>query len=187
MGVTFHKTEIPDVLVVESPIFRDDRGAFTEIHNSAAWAEQGFSEAFRQDNLSVSARGVMRGMHYQIEPHAMGKFVRALHGAIFDVAVDLREGSPCFGAWIARELSAANGLGMWVPAGFAHGFLALEDDTQVLYKCTEVYTPEAERSIVYDDHEIGIEWPFEPTLVADKDRKAPAFKDAEHNFTYDAS
>ena len=178
------KTEISDVLEIESPVFRDDRGYFTEVHNAGAWAEAGFDHTFVQDNMSVSAKGTLRGLHYQVNPDGQGKLVRALRGSVFDVAVDIREGSPTFGKWVGRTLSEDNGLALWVPVGFAHGFLVLEDNTQILYKCTHFYTPEAERTIVYNDPAIGIEWPFEPTELKERDAEAPGLHEAERNFTY---
>lgn len=178
-------TEIPDVLVVETPVFSDNRGFLLEAYSERAWKEAGVHEKFVQDNLSLSAKGTLRGMHYQINPHGMGKLVRVISGSIFDVAVDLREGSPTFGKWVGRTLSDENRLALWLPVGFAHGFVALEDDTYVWYKCTELYTPEAERSLSHADPEVGIEWPVKPTLISDKDAAAPSLREAEYNFTLD--
>jgi len=186
MPVKIVKTEIPDVLVVETGAVRDDRGFFSETYSSKMFEAAGFRETFLQDNLSGSKRGTLRGMHYQLEPHGMGKLVRVVSGSIFDVAVDLRRGSPSFGKWVGRVLSAENRLSFWIPSGFAHGFIALEDGSLVLYKCTNVHTPEAERALHYADPTIGIEWPFEPTLVAAKDAAAPPLDRAEYNFEYAA-
>jgi len=185
MAVKFVETEIPDVLVVETGIARDSRGFFSEAYSAKVWREAGFQETFVQDNLSMSARGTLRGLHYQLNPHGTGKLVRVVAGSVFDVAVDLRRGSPTFCKWIGVTLSAENSLVLWIPVGFAHGFMALEDDTVVWYKCSNVHVPEAERSISYRDPEIGIEWPFEPTLVSEKDAAAPSLKEAEYNFTFD--
>lgn len=184
MPVTITPTEIASVLFVVSPLFRDNRGYFTEIHSKPNYEAAGFHETFVQDNLSLSATGTIRGMHYQIEPHGMGKFVRPVSGSIFDAAVDLRKGSPTFGKWVGRTLRAEHGEALWVPVGFAHGFLALEPDTLVLYKCTSSWRPEAERALHYADLEVGIEWPFDPTVVSDKDAIAPPLRDAEYNFSY---
>ncbi|MCB9770356.1 MAG: dTDP-4-dehydrorhamnose 3,5-epimerase [Candidatus Omnitrophica bacterium] len=178
-------TEIEDVLLVVTRYFRDDRGFFTETYSQKNWSAEGFDETFLQDNMSLSAKGTLRGMHYQIEPHGMGKLIRAITGSIFDVAVDLREGSPTFGKWVGRTLSAENGLAMWVPVGFAHGFLALEDQTLIYYKCTNTYAPDSERSVHYADPEIGIEWPMEPTGLSPKDEAAPLLRDAEFNFKFE--
>ncbi len=184
IAVEISHTEIADVLAIRSPKFGDARGYFTEVHNASAWADAGFDHTFVQDNMSVSSKGTLRGLHYQLHPHGQGKLVRALRGVVFDVAVDIRDGSPTFGKWIGRTLSEENGLALWVPPGFAHGFLVLEDNTQILYKCTYPYTPEAERAIVYNDPEIGIEWPLEATQLKERDAEAPGLHDADRNFRY---
>ena len=165
-------------------MFGDERGYFTEIHNASVLAGAGFGHVFVQDNLSKSAKGTLRGLHYQLQPHSQGKLVRALRGSVFDVAVDIREGSPTFGQWVGRTLSEKNALALWVPPGFAHGFLVLEDDTQILYKCTHPYTPEAERCIAYNDPAIGVEWPAEAAQINDRDAQAPGLDKAERNFRY---
>jgi dTDP-4-dehydrorhamnose 3,5-epimerase len=182
--VDFIPTELDGVYLVKGVFFRDQRGFFAETWSEPVWAAKGFHEKFQQDNLSLSARGVLRGMHYQIHPAAMGKLVRCLRGSIFDVAVDLRKGSPSFGKWIGKELSEDNGLALWVPAGFAHGFLALSDHALVHYKCTGFHAPEHERTLAYNCPKVGIAWPFTPTIVSDKDQVAPGLDQAEHNFTY---
>lgn len=184
MPVKITKTEIPDVLVVETGVVRDDRGFFSETYSSKMFEAAGFRETFLQDNLSESRRGTLRGLHYQLEPHGMGKLVRAIRGSVFDVAVDIRRGSPSFGKWVGQTLSAENRLAFWIPSGFAHGFIALEDESLVLYKCTTIHTPEAERAILYADPKIGIAWPLPPTLVAPKDAAAPPLDKAEYNFEY---
>ena len=184
MQLVLTPTEIPDVLEVENPRFGDQRGYFMEVYNEAAAQALGFHETFVQDNLSKSAKGILRGLHYQIEPHAQGKLVHVLAGRAWDVAVDLRRGSPTFGKWVARELSGDNGLALWVPPGFAHGFLALEDDTLLLYKCTTPYTPAAERAVHYACPELDIDWPEKPKLVSDKDRAAPKLLESDHNFEF---
>ena len=184
MPIELHKTEIPDVVEVQVRKARDGRGFFSELYNRDVWREAGLDPVFVQDNLSLSRRGTLRGMHYQIEPHAMGKLVHAITGAVFDVAIDLRRGAPTYGRWVGRELRPANGRWLWIPPGFAHGFLALEDDTRVYYKCTATHHPESERAIAYNDPEVGVEWPIEPTVVTEKDAAAPAFAEAEHNFSW---
>ena len=126
----------------------------------------------------------MRGLHYQIEPHGQGKLVHVIRGRAFDVAVDIRRGSPTFGQWVGRELSGDTGLALWVPPGFAHGFLALEDDTLLLYKCTAHYAPEAERAIHYACPELAIAWPMAATAVSEKDEAAPSLANAEYNFEF---
>lgn len=182
--VTFAQTEIEGVLEIRAAVFRDERGFFTETYSRAVWGQNGFTHQFWQDSMSLSAKGTLRGMHYQLEPHSMGKFVRVISGAIFDVGVDLRTGSPTFGKWIGRRLTADNALALYLPAGLAHGFIALEEDTIVYYKSTHGHVPEAERSLAYNDPAVGIQWPMEPTLVSPKDLAAPALADAEYNFVY---
>jgi dTDP-4-dehydrorhamnose 3,5-epimerase len=184
MPVTFHTTEIPGVLVIETGVFRDQRGFFSESYNREVWAEKGFVETFVQDNISLSVKGTLRGMHYQLEPHGMGKLVRVVHGAVFDVAVDIRCGSPTYGQWVGRELSGSNGLSLWVPPGFAHGFVALGDNTLVAYKCSACHAPASERSLSYACPKVGIDWPLEPTVISDKDAAAPGLDEAETNFDW---
>jgi dTDP-4-dehydrorhamnose 3,5-epimerase len=172
-------TALAEVKLIEPRVFDDERGFFTESWNAQTFADAGLDARFVQDNHSRSARGVLRGLHYQIGP-AQGKLVRVVSGAVFDVAVDLRRSSPTFGQWVGYELSAANHLMMWIPPGFAHGFLTLEDGTDFLYKCTELYTPSAEHCLAWDDPTVGLEWPLEgiTPLVSDKDRMGKALADA---------
>ena len=176
-------TTLPGVVIVEPAVFSDERGWFCESHNQArfdaALAALGLPapRPFVQDNHSCSQAGVLRGLHFQLPPHAQGKLVRVVQGCAFDVAVDIRQGSPTFGRWVGRELSAANRRQMWIPEGFAHGFVALEDDTHFLYKTTDVYAKDCERSIRWDDPALDIPWPL-PTgmtqpLLAPKDAAAP--------------
>jgi dTDP-4-dehydrorhamnose 3,5-epimerase len=185
MPVEFAKTEIADVLEVKTGRFDDDRGFFTETYSLPVWKAAGFEGIFVQDNLSLSRKGTLRGMHYQLSSHGMGKLVRVVKGAVFDVAVDLRRGSPSFGKWVGRTLSDENSLTLWIPVGFAHGFVALEEDTLVWYKCSGAHAPEAERSLNYRDPEVAIEWPLEPTIISQKDAEAPLLGDAEYDFVYD--
>ena len=182
------RTELPDVLLVEPTVFGDDRGWFYESYHEqrfhAALAELGLPRPrpFVQDNHSCSKAGVLRGLHYQLPPHAQGKLVRVVRGAAFDVAVDLRRGSPTFGRWVGAELSEDNRRQMWIPEGFAHGFLALEDGTEFVYKTTDVYARECERSVRWDDPAIGIAWPRAAGTgpqLAEKDAAAPPMADAE--------
>ena len=154
------RLDIEGLMVFEPRVFADERGAFFESFNEAKFREAtGFDGQFVQDNHSISHKGVLRGLHYQLPPHAQGKLVRVVAGAAFDVAVDIRQGSPTFGKWAGVELSAANRKQFWIPAGFAHGFLALEDGTEFLYKTTDFWHAESERSIRWDDAEAGVEWP----------------------------
>ena len=132
----------------------------------------------------MSCKGTLRGMHYQLASHGMGKLVRVVRGAVFDVAVDLRQGSPTLGKWVGRTLSAENGISLWVPVGFAHGFVALEDETLVWYKCTGAHAPDAERSLSYRDPTVAVKWPIQPSVISQKDADAPLLADAEFDFVY---
>jgi dTDP-4-dehydrorhamnose 3,5-epimerase len=172
------ETDLPGVLIVEPRVFRDERGWFMETFNDAAFAQYGLPTEFAQDNHSFSVRGVIRGLHYQLDP-PQGKLVRCTRGSIFDVAVDIRRGSPTFGKWTGVELSTDNHLMLWVPAGFAHGFAALTDEADVLYKCTTRWNPQGERCIVWNDPGIGIEWPAVDPIVSTRDAAAPPLEQAE--------
>lgn len=180
-------TPLPGLVLIEPAVFRDDRGWFMESFNQQRFerglAELGLPAAppFVQDNHSCSAQGVLRGLHYQLPPHAQGKLVRVVRGAAYDVAVDIRAGSPTFGQWFGTELSAGNQRQLWIPPGFAHGFVALEDDTHFLYKTTDFYAKDCERAIRWNDPAIGIEWPLDgidPRLAA-KDAEAPLLQSAD--------
>ena len=168
---------IPDVKVISPKIFRDERGFFSETHNSRDLKAAGIDARFVQDNHSLShARGVVRGLHFQVPPHAQGKLVRVTRGAILDVAVDIRRGSPSYGQHVSAVLSAENWAQLWVPVGFAHGYCTLEADTEVLYKVTDYYAPECDRGIKWNDPALGIEWPIaarEAILSAKDARNAP--------------
>lgn len=174
---------IPDVILLEPKVFGDDRGFFFESYNRAAFKEAtGLDPDFVQDNHSRSVKGVLRGLHYQLPPKAQGKLVRVVAGEVFDVAVDIRKGSPTFGKWVAEVLSAQNKRQMWIPPGFAHGFLTLSETAEFLYKTTDYYSPEHERCIRWNDPEIGVQWPIEgsPTL-SDKDTHGALFAEAALN------
>ena len=173
-------TAIPDVLIIEPKVFGDARGFFYESFNQKAFNEAtGTNHQFVQDNHSRSAKGVLRGLHYQIEP-PQGKLVRAVRGCVFDVTVDIRKNSPTFGKWVGVELSEDNCRQLWVPPGFAHGFVVTSESADFLYKTTDYYAPQHERCIAWNDPDIGIEWPVsaEPSLSA-KDQKGTAFACAE--------
>jgi dTDP-4-dehydrorhamnose 3,5-epimerase len=172
-------TILQDVVIVEPKVFGDERGFFFEVFNQATFAKLGLPTEFVQDNQSGSQKGVLRGLHYQIQ-QPQGKLVRALRGAIFDVAVDLRRGSKQFGKWVGVELSAENKRQLWVPPGFGHGFLTLTEFAEVSYKVTQLYAPEHERSLLWNDPALGIDWPLEgePILSA-KDRAGVPLAEAE--------
>ncbi len=184
MAFEFKRLEIPDVILITSKAFSDERGFFMESYKESEFKANGINFEFKQDNHSKSSKKVLRGLHYQLEPYAQGKLVRVITGKIFDVAVDIRRGSPTFGKWVSAELSEDNKKMLWIPPGFAHGFLALEDNTNVLYKSTNEYNKESERGILWNDPEIGIKWPFDNPLLSDKDKKHPVLKDADINFNY---
>ena len=174
-------TTIPDVLVVEPKVFGDARGFFFESYNAKALAAAvGRTLSFVQDNHSLSSRGVLRGLHYQL-PHPQGKLVRVVRGEVFDVAVDLRRASPTFGRWVGEALSAENKRQLWIPEGFAHGFVVLSDAAEFLYKTTDYWYPEHERCIRWDDRDLAIAWPATGTapVVSAKDAAGKAFRDAE--------
>ncbi len=167
------RTDIEGLLIIEPKTFSDERGFFIETYNAKRYEEAGIPAAFVQDNLSVSKKGVLRGLHFQSPPYAQGKLVQVLRGRVFDVAVDLRGGSSSFGKYVSVELSAENHRQFWIPAGFAHGFLALEDDTMFQYKCTNVYAPDHDGGVRYDDPAIGIAWPKGTYIVSEKDKAQP--------------
>lgn len=171
---------ISDVLLIEPKVFGDERGFFYESYNHKAFQEAtGLDVEFVQDNHSRSAKSVLRGLHYQQPPKAQGKLVRAVVGEVFDVAVDVRKGSPTFGKWVGEVLSADNKRQLWIPPGFAHGFLVLSEMAEFLYKTTDYYAPEYERCIVWNDSDLSIQWPLTaPPLVSGKDAAGKPFSEA---------
>jgi dTDP-4-dehydrorhamnose 3,5-epimerase len=179
--VTARQLDLPEVLLIEPRVYKDERGDFFESWNATSFAALiGATTDFVQDNHSTSREGVIRGLHYQLPPYEQGKLVRVARGAAFDVVVDIRQSSPNFGQWVGAVLSDHNRHQIWVPPGFAHGFLALSDGVDILYKTTSYYAPESDRSIRWDDPVIGIDWPLEgEPNVSDKDRDAPLLADAE--------
>lgn len=171
------ETSLPGVVVIEPRVFADERGFFMETYHSARFASHGIDAVFVQDNHSRSIRGVLRGLHYQ-EPNAQGKLVRCTRGALFDVAVDIRVGSPHFGKWVSTELTEDNQRMLWVPAGFAHGFCAMTDIADLVYKCTALYEAPNDRSILWNDPDLAIAWPVDHPTLSPKDAAAPRLKDA---------
>jgi dTDP-4-dehydrorhamnose 3,5-epimerase len=170
-------TELPGVLLVEPVVHRDARGFFLETLRESRYAEHGIDVRFVQDNHSRSQRGTLRGLHAQLAPRPMAKLVRCVAGVIFDVAVDLRRGSPTYGRWVGFELSAENFRQLWIPAGFAHGFCVVSEHAEVEYKCSEVYAPQHEIAIAWNDPRIGVRWPIHEPTLSPRDREAPPLAD----------
>lgn len=179
-----NKTPIDGLLIIKPDVFRDQRGYFFETYNRETFVKHGLDVTFVQDNESKSKKGVLRGLHFQRPPFAQCKLVRVVHGAIMDVAVDLRKGSPTCGKWHAVELSDENKLMFWIPEGFAHGFISLSDNTVVAYKCNNVYHRESEGSIHWNDPDIHIDWRINDPLVSEKDNLAPSFEEVKRSFLF---
>lgn len=177
------QTKLDGVLIIETDVFGDHRGFFTESYNRSRFHEAGITHDFIQDNHSYSAEaGTLRGLHYQLSPKAQTKLVRVIVGAIYDVVVDIREGSPTFGEWVGVIISESNKRQILVPKGFAHGFCTITPHTQVLYKVDELYSKEHDRGILWSDPEIGIDWPMSNVILSEKDKVHPTLKNAEINF-----
>jgi len=181
------KTDIPGVLVIEPHAFADNRGFFMEYYNKDEYAKIGFNEVFIQDNHSSSKKGVVRGLHYQLNPNPMGKLIKVIKGKVFDVGVDLRKGSPTYGRFYAQVLSEDNKKMLYFPPGFAHGFLSLADGTEVVYKCTGMFNGESERALLWNDPALMIPWPLDMVgeiIVSERDKKHPLLSNVETNFSY---
>lgn len=180
------KTEIPDVVIIEPTIFGDERGWFYESYNREAFEKAGIKNVFLQDNQSFSTKGVLRGLHYQLAPYSQAKLVRVLSGKILDVVVDIRKGSPYYGKWVSVILSAENKNQLFIPRGFAHGFVILSDTADFFYKCDNFYNPAADRGIKFDDKELAIDWQVDlnDLVLSEKDKNHPSFCSAENNFVY---
>ncbi|HBO16514.1 MAG: DtdP-4-dehydrorhamnose 3,5-epimerase [Candidatus Moranbacteria bacterium GW2011_GWE2_35_2-] len=184
------KTKIEGLLIIEPQVFGDERGFFVETYHKKRYAEAGipsFSEEFVQDNLSMSSKGVLRGLHWQMPPFAQGKLVQVIQGKILDVAVDIRFGSLTFGQYVVVELSGENKKQFWIPPGFAHGFVSLEDNTIFSYKCTNLYNKDSERGIMWNDPDINVDWQLKKygisnPIISEKDQKNKFFKDIEKDF-----
>lgn len=180
------ETGIKGLVMIEPRVFEDPRGYFYESYNKNTYSKSGISMEFVQDNESQSQYGVIRGLHFQKAPYAQTKLVRVIHGSIYDVALDLRRGSPTFGKWFGIELTRENRLQMYVPKGFAHGFSVISDIAVVNYKCDEYYQPSSEAGIRFDDPSLGIDWKIDSgrQLISDKDNALPFLQDADYNFTF---
>ncbi|MFZ4547797.1 MAG: dTDP-4-dehydrorhamnose 3,5-epimerase [Bacteroidales bacterium] len=171
-------TSIPDVKIIKPDVFGDDRGYFFESFHVDKFAAFGITDPFLQDNESRSQKNVLRGLHFQLPPFAQGKLIRVIRGAVLDIAVDIRRNSPTFGKWVSMELTGENKWICWIPAGFAHGFVTLEDDTIFTYKCSAMYNKASEGSIRWNDPELNINWGITDPLLSEKDKVAPLLKDA---------
>jgi len=181
------ETALSEVKIITPRWFRDNRGAFCETYNQVTWSNQNLTEVFVQDNHSIShAVGTVRGLHFQSPPHAQAKLVRVIVGAIWDVAVDIRKGSPTYGKWVGVDLTAENGQQLLIPAGFLHGFVTRSPDTEVVYKCSGVYAPDCEGAVRFDDPDLGIDWgvPAESAILSDKDAIAGSFASLDSPFIY---
>ncbi len=171
------KTDISDLYIVKPKVFEDNRGYFFESYNKELFLRNGIDQNFVQDNESKSSKGVLRGLHFQKPPFAQGKLVRVMRGSVLDVAVDIRKNSPTYGQWASVELTQDNKWMYWIPPGFAHGFVTLEDNTVFFYKCTNVYNKESEGSILWNDPDLNIDWKVENPILSEKDKTGPPFKD----------
>ncbi len=183
MAFKFYPTDIPDVLLIKPRCFEDHRGFFMETYKASEFQANGVSKNFRQTNHSRSGKGVLRGLHYQLNPAAQGKLVRAVSGTIFDVAVDLRKSSSTYGRWVGEFLSAEDKNMLYIPEGFAHGFCVISETAEILYSCTHEYVPDLERGIAWNDPTINIQWPVSDPILSERDRRAPLFASAEKNFS----
>jgi dTDP-4-dehydrorhamnose 3,5-epimerase len=181
------ETEIPGLLIFEPKVFEDQRGYFLESYNKAVFEKQGIATEFVQDNQSSSSYGVIRGLHYQLNPHAQIKLVRVLTGTILDVVVDIRKGSPAYGKWVGITLSAENKKQLYVPAGLAHGFSVLSEKAEIFYKCDSFYNKESEGGILYNDPALNIDWqiPSGKEILSDKDKVQPLLSDCKNNFIFE--
>ena len=185
MSFNINNAEIEAVKIIEPMVFDDQRGYFLEIFKSSEFSKHGINDRFVQFNHSSSGKNVLRGLHYQLNPKAQAKLVRCVNGKIFDVAVDIRKNSPTFLRWVAIELSSGNKKLFYVPKGFAHGFCSLDEKTEVEYYCTEEYSPENERGIIWNDARINIKWPIKKPVVSSKDNMLESSETAEMNFIYE--
>jgi len=180
----FKRLDIPEVIMIEPQLFGDERGFFMESYKRSEFAISGIAESFVQDNHSCSSRGVVRGLHYQNPPAAQAKLVRAVSGEIFDVAVDIRKGSPAYGRWVGVVLSSSNRRMVYIPAGFAHGFQATSEVAEVIYKSSAEYAPRQEAGVLWSDPQIGIQWPLKDAVVSPRDARWPGLFGAVNGFVY---
>lgn len=184
MPFQFQQLQIPEVILVEAKIFGDNRGYFKETYKQSEFAQNGIDHPFVQDNFSYSSRGVLRGLHFQNPPFAQGKLLTAVHGELFDVAVDIRHGSPTYGQWVAEILSAENHRMLYIPPGFAHGFCVLSEVAALSYKVTAPYAASSEQGIVWNDPTINIDWPIDSPILSERDKALPALHEANNRFAF---
>lgn len=184
MPFSFRRLEIPDVLLITPNIFEDERGFFMETYKLSEFKKLGVEYNFVQENFAKSKKNVLRGLHYQLEPKSQGKLVRCVRGKVWDVAVDIRKGSTWYGKWVKVEMSEENKNILWVPRGFAHGYVSVEEDSEILYLTTEEYAPQFERGILWNDPTLKIDWGVDSPIVSQKDSKLPLLEKTENNFVY---
>ncbi len=187
MPFQFQRMDIPDVVRIEPRSFRDQRGFFMETFKRSEFVAHGIAGEFVQSNYSHSVRGALRGLHYQKQPQPQGKLVMVLRGEVFDVAVDIRKGSPTYGQWVGTVLSDRNFHLLYIPVGFAHGFCVLSEEADFVYQVTAEYAPELDRGILWNDPTIGIEWPVSEPMLSDKDARLPLLRNADVDFVYDGT
>ena len=185
MPFQFTRLELPEVVVIEPQVFTDDRGFFLETYKYSEFAGNGIRERFVQENQSCSSRGTLRGLHYQKNPKAQSKIVRVVVGAIFDVVVDIRKGSPCYGHWIGVNLSAENQKMLYIPAGFAHGACVVSEEAALLYMVSSEYAPQCEAGVIWNDPALGIQWPEDKPILSSRDQTWPVLANADNNFVCD--
>ena len=184
MPFNFKKLNIPDVILIEPQVFNDERGFFAETYKYPDFEQFGISKRIVQVNHTRSKKGVLRGLHFQKNPMVQGKFVTTVAGKLFDVAVDMRKGSPYYGKWINEVLSSENRKMLYIPEGFAHGFCVLSDTAEVIYYCTNIYSPEYNRGIIWNDQKLNINWPIKNPILSKKDANLPTSEEADNNFIY---
>jgi len=184
MPFEFQRLEIPEIVLIKPKVFGDERGFFMETFKRSDFERFGIREEWVQDNHSRSKKGVLRGLHYQLNPKAQAKLVRVVKGAVFDVAVDIRKGSPTYGKWVSVILSEENKYMIYIPKGFAHGACTLADDTEIIYKVSDFYSPEHEAGIIWNDPSLNIDWPVKRPILSERDSKWPTLKRADNNFSY---
>lgn len=186
MSFSFLKLNIPEVILIQTQSHFDSRGFFLENYKKSIFDENGINEKFVQENFSYSVKGVVRGLHFQKNPHAQAKLVSVLKGKIFDVAVDIRKNSPTYGKWVGETISDKNHSLLYIPQGFAHGFCVLSDEAYVSYKVTQEYSPEHEKGIIWNDPNLNIKWPIDNPILNEKDLQLPELENTENNFSYES-